>query len=349
MRVSRRSMPKAVAVAGFALCSGLSAKDEPEPVNPTASPAAVEVLRYIYEVRDQGKVLSAQHVYLQDDYDETRHIHKLTGKHPAIAEFDLLGFRESPEKKSKYIDFATKWSAAGGLVAVSWHETSPELQVLDEGGYATGTKKKMAQAVFDKVVTPGTELHGKWIEHVDHAAKWLGELQDAGIVVLWRPYHEMTGGWFWWGAKEPESFRRLWANTYERLTVHHKLNNLLWVWSAAKAGDNYTRYLSIDYVDIGGVDMYLGTRTDPQFVARAAMARKAARGKPYALTEVGCMPTLDILLNKTGFVWFEIWGKGWLDNEHWGKPKSNGPGNAPAWVKEIYAHPKVISREDLPF
>lgn len=320
--------------------------DQPKPINRNASPGVRSILNYLYEVKGSGQILSSQHIFLREDYNEVEHIKNLTGKYPAIIEFDLLNFNKSPKHKEQYLRFAKDWYRAGGLVAVSWHETSPELDVLDEGGYKYGTKKRMSQERFNEVLKNGTDLQNKWLEHLDLAAQWLGELQAAGVVVLWRPYHEMTGGWFWWGGKKAESFKSLWIMAYERLTIRHKLNNLIWVWSAAQVGD-YDAYLPIEHVDIAGIDMYRKNRNDIKFAHRASKIQQAAKGKPVALTEVGTIPTMDILINHTEFVWFTIWVRGWLDNEYYPEPKQNGPGNSPAWIKEAYAHPKVITRDRI--
>ncbi|WP_320040571.1 glycosyl hydrolase [uncultured Desulfobacter sp.] len=317
------------------------------PVNPNATPAMRSVLNYIYDVRGRGQILSAQYITPPANYNEAEHVRTLTGKLPAFVEFDFLSFHKMPERKEYFLNFAKAWYRAGGLVGVCWHETSPELAVLDEGGLKHGTRKKMSQEQFADTIKEGTELNRRWLEHLDQAARWLKELQKAGVVVLWRPYHEMTGGWFWWGAKEPKSFLSLWKKAYERLTKHHQLNNLIWVWSASSQSDDYEAYLPRDFVDIIGIDLYYSSRDNPKFAQRAAEIQRIAKGKPIALTEVGAIPTLDILINQTDFTYFTVWGKGWLDNEHYYKPRQNGPGNSPAWIREVYAHPQVISKDEI--
>lgn len=200
--------------------------------------------------------------------------------------------------------------------------------------------------MFEQVVTPGTQLHAKWLDHVDKAAVWLKELEQAGVVVFWRPYHEMTGAWFWWGAKQPETFHKLWVGLYERLTEHHGLNNLIWVWSAAQAGSEYEAYLPHDYVDITGVDIYQRSREAPEFAAKFQAIERAANGKPVALTEVGLLPLPRTLNEETEYVWFVLWGRGFLDQDHYGAPRDK-TGNRAEDVVELYKQPIVISRDEL--
>ena len=70
----------------------------------------------------------------------------------------------------------------------------------------------------------------RWMHELDILAAGLGELQDAGVVVLWRPFHEVNGDWFWWGGKKPETFIRVWRHMFDYFTKTKKLNNLLWVY-----------------------------------------------------------------------------------------------------------------------
>ena len=342
--MSRRIAILAVTLLPAILPLGLTAA--PQPVNSDAVTGARAVLEYLYSVRDSGHTLAGQHVYPATDYSELEHVRKLTGDYPAVAEFDLLGFHANPARKRLFFERIRRHAARGGLIGISWHETSPALATLDEGGYAHGTKMRMGQEDFEKVLTPGTELHRRWLEHLDLAAGWLKELRDDGIVVLWRPYHEMTGPWFWWGAKEPGSFRRLWTTMYDRFTNHHGLNNLLWVWSAAQAGDDFTAYCPLGHVDIGGVDIYQRQRTAPAFVELCRKADRASGDKPVALTEVGLLPEPETFVEETDCVWFVLWGRGFLDQEHY-RPPGDKEGNDPKNVQAFYAHPAVLTLGEM--
>ena len=67
------------------------------------------------------------------------------------------------------------------------------------------------------------------LRDMDAIAVQLQKFSDAGVPVLWRPLHEAEGGWFWWGAKGPEPFKKLWRLMYDRFTNVHHLHNLIWV------------------------------------------------------------------------------------------------------------------------
>jgi mannan endo-1,4-beta-mannosidase len=79
------------------------------------------------------------------------------------------------------------------------------------------------------VLANDTPEHKLWLADVDAIAKVLDNLRQRGVVVLFRPYHEMNRDYFWWGQKD--GYPQLWDALYDELVVRHKLDNLIWVWS----------------------------------------------------------------------------------------------------------------------
>jgi mannan endo-1,4-beta-mannosidase len=80
-------------------------------------------------------------------------------------------------------------------------------------------------------LTSGTEIHERWKSQVDVIAFFLKQLREAAVPVLWRPYHEMNGDWFWWGKKTDEiGYRKLYRMLFERLTYFHIISiTLAWM------------------------------------------------------------------------------------------------------------------------
>lgn len=64
---------------------------------------------------------------------------------------------------------------------------------------------------------------------LERKANLLEKIRDAHVPILWRPFHELNGNWFWWGKQGPENFKRLWKTMYDYLVNKRKLNNLIWV------------------------------------------------------------------------------------------------------------------------
>src|SRR5690606_553432 len=141
----------------------------------------------------------------------------------------------------------------------------------------------------------GTEIHERWKSQVDVVAWHLRQLRDAKVPVLWRPYHEMNGNWFWWGQKQgDDGYKKLWRMLYHRLVEVHGLNNLLWVFNGNEVRENrdaqgvdhgvhpYATYFpGLDLVDVLATDVYRNNFAKIDYDS----LRELARGKPIALGE----------------------------------------------------------------
>jgi len=148
---------------------------------------------------------------------------------------------------------------------------------------------------LDELFEKGTVANLLWIADLEHVASALQSLQKAGVVVLWRPFHEANGGWFWWGGSGgdssvgPDEFRRLWTELFNYLTYQKNLNNLLWVYAPTANGDSTSdrigkMYPGAELVDIVGLDWYVETPDDSIANAYQQLRRF---DKPMGLCEFG--------------------------------------------------------------
>ena len=96
---------------------------------------------------------------------------------------------------------AIEYARNGGLVTISAHLYNP-------ANPKRGGLRDKGVDTRDPALDPATRPISRWMEELDILAAGLKDLQDAGVVVLWRPFHEMNGDWFWWGGKDPEAFIR---------------------------------------------------------------------------------------------------------------------------------------------
>jgi mannan endo-1,4-beta-mannosidase len=181
---------------------------------------------------------------------------------------------------------------AGGLVTVGFSPANPWT-----GG--TYRDRSLGGASVADLLTPGTPANRRLMTILDTTADGLAELRDAGVVVLWRPYHEMNARLFWWSAGSadgwatPEEYVRLWRFTFEHFSVRRKLDNLLWVYAPNALGVEASPdlkptthfYPGTDLVDIVGLDYYSDTLADLN--AGGGYAALLRLDKPFALTEVG--------------------------------------------------------------
>jgi mannan endo-1,4-beta-mannosidase len=221
------------------------------PVNPNANSDARALLKYLGSI--YGKhILSGQQDQANLDWVTTN-----VGKSPAILGVDLMDYTESRISRgasSQDANHALAFAAKGGIVTFVWHWGAPTGLYDTEdhrwwsGFYTDATDFDIDTALADTMNANYTLL----IRDIDTIAVELKKLQDAGVPVLWRPLHEAEGAWFWWGAKGPEPCKKLWRILYERLTVHHGLNNLIWVWNSVRPA----WYPGDDVVDIVSADTY---------------------------------------------------------------------------------------------
>jgi mannan endo-1,4-beta-mannosidase len=179
------------------------------------------------------------------------------------------------------------------------------------------------------------------VSDIDIIAVWLKALKTANIPVLFRPLHEASGKWFWWGAKGPEPCKALWKLIFNRLTVTHGINNLIWVWTTDAKDDNLDWYPGDEYVDILGVDIYSQNGDFSSQILTFDKIREAFGGKKLVtLSENGVMPDPDNLIaDEAGWSWFMTWSGDFVRN-----PAVNPLSH---WQK-IMDHQYVLTRDEMP-
>jgi mannan endo-1,4-beta-mannosidase len=171
--------------------------------------------------------------------EEVDYIYKASGKRPALVGFD---FMHSTGKNSDGVwykayssatlSMATKLWEEGGIPAFCWHWKDP-LQ-NQEAFYTDSTTFDLTTAFTNSSCTAwnaNSAAYKAIIKDIDFISGLLKQLQDKGIAVLWRPLHEASGGWFWWGAKGATPCKALYKLMFERM-IENGLHNLIWVWTA---------------------------------------------------------------------------------------------------------------------
>ena len=258
-----------------------------------------DVLKYLTDLpkRSDKKVLCGQHAgdsqpqqnpfCAKSGYAKyVEELEHLTGKLVAIAGcgYDALSPSVQPLSNLLEVNAVVKahWNR-GGLVEIGAAAHNPWT-----GGQAND--HKLDGHRLSEALTPGTAANQRWMRQLDDFAAALADLQSAGVVVLWRPFHEFNGDWFWWGAaSNGQDYIDLWRHMHDYLTKTKKLHNLIWVWSGSRESGPWIQplmkyYPGDAYVDIVGIDMYYDT-LDPAAVK--AYQDLAKLGKPFALAEYG--------------------------------------------------------------
>ena len=287
-----------------------------QPVNKNASPEVKKLLKFFYSI-DGKYILAGQHNYNNDPDRFSDSAYAFTGKYPAVWGCDFI-WNGTTDNGQAVVDAAIKKNKEGSIVTLMWHEGRP----TDDPpyGWKESVQAKLTDAEWVELTTPGTRLYKRWLAQIDIIAGYLKQLQDAHVPVLWRPYHEMNGVWFWWGNKKgKEGIAKLWKMMYDRYTNHFKLNNLLWVWGANGVrdipGDEAYSYKDFypgsNYVDMLGADVYHADYEQRDYNELL----QVAKGKIIALTEVGSLPSDDVLKAQPKWVYFLVWSSWlWTDN-----------------------------------
>lgn len=276
------------------------------------------------------------------------------GKKPAIIGFDYIHLAYSPANWIDYGDITPVKSAweAGSIPAMTWHWNVP----TSEGGLPDSFNAQNDQFKASNVLVDGTWENSVALADVEKLAGYLTLLQDAGIPVLWRPFHEAAGdytwgAWFWWGNSGVDTTKQLWAWLHDKLTNEYGLNNLIWVWTVqtsdagniASISKMKEAYPGDELVDIVGTDLYVDSYSN-QFDQFEAVYNTVDGKKIVALTECGNLIEVDNALAE-GALWSYFMG--------WYEQDSNGPAfidwnTADEW-QTILNNPIVLNRGDLNF
>ena len=245
-------------------------------------------------------------------YEDGKSDVKLTvGDYPAVMGFELGGIEMGDAKNLDSVPFTRIHDELlahvkrGGVVTVSWHPRNP-MTTMPHGGldgqqWPEGSAWDVSDSTVVKNVLPGgkkAELFQTWIARVGDFLESLKDENDQPVPIIFRPWHENNGSWFWWGQKlcTDEEFKALW-NLLQDYLNERGFDNLLWSYSPNLDGGWTTerflqRYPGNDRVTLIGEDAYQwGTEeefveavnSDLTFLTQFAKDN----GKLLAMTECG--------------------------------------------------------------
>jgi len=294
-------------------------------------------------------IISGQYGDRGTEGPEFKAIKQATDKVPAMMGLDFIEYtpsRAAHGSVGKDIGYAIDFDSQGGIITFCWHWNAPEpyLYNTTEKPWWSGFYTKATNINLKKIMSGDDEEgYNLLIRDIDVIAEELKKLAEKDIPVLWRPLHEASGGWFWWGDSGPEPYIKLYRLLYERLTVHHELHNLIWVWN----GQNKEWYPGDDVVDIVGMDIYPGERVYSSQTPKFNDLNEWVPGKIIALTENGCLfdPELAVRDNAM-WSYFGTWEGEFvtLNNTYTLSEKYTEID----MVKKVYTHEKVITLDELP-
>lgn len=288
-------------------------------VNPNAQPEVQRVLDYLEENRGNRLILG-QHTQTMEQ-PELEHIHRITGKLPALCGFELLGYSPNirPEDSGEEcmtevvnargtLRKAWEWARLGGLITFTWHWFSP-LGGRDKSFFSENTDFSASRAAQS-----GTPENAAFLNDLDYMAGLLRPFSDEHIPILWRPFHEAEGSCFWWGREGAEPCKKLYRLMFERFTERHRLDNLIWVQNSPKV-ENYP---GDDVVDIISRDLYPPAHEHTDLAKEyAEISGSISTEKLAAVAEIGTIPDVPALIeHHVPWSWFMTWSGSFTTSEN---------------------------------
>ncbi len=317
--------------------------------DPMATDRAKGLMKYLTDMYGEY-IISGQYGDLGIHGSEFKAIKEATGKYPAMLGLDLIEYTPSRAANGSIgydVDYALVFDKKGGIVTFCWHWNAPEPYLINsdrspwwKGFYADSTTINL-----DKIMKgEDQEGYDLLVRDIDAIAVQLLRLQKADIPILWRPLHEASGGWFWWGASGAEAYIKLYQLLYDRLTNYHNLHNLIWVWN----GQNKDWYPGDEYVDIVGMDIYPGEKV---YTSQAAkfheLSEWQSSKKMIALTENSCLfdPELAVRDNAM-WSYFGTWEGDFVTVN--GTYTLSEQYTEADMLKKVYTSDRVITLDELP-
>ncbi len=354
-------------------------------LNPALDKGANELVKKLAEATSSGKFYYAHqdalvygHTWKVEDAANDSllrsDVKTVSGNHPGMVGFDLGGIELGNAANLDGVDFnlmrraAVKHSESGGIVTFSWHARNP----ITGGDSWDINSDKAVESVLE-----GGINHENFILWLSRAADFIASLKDSvgnTVPVIFRPWHENIGSWFWWGGNlcTPEQYKALYAMTRDYMAGERGLRNIVWAYSPNSEIDStqyFSRYPGDDYVEILGVDHYEyidrseSEKTEDEYMAAAnthymerleqdlkyMQAYATEHGKLVAVSETGFegIPYLrwwtDVLLptlEKYPVAYVLTWRNAWDKPEHYYAPY-DGSADADNF-REFSNNPKVL-------
>ena len=331
--------------------------------DPDATESAKSLMSYLVDTYGSHIISGQQEFYGTSREDEFEYIYKLSGEYPAIRGFDFGEtcplYAWDAGTSNRIISWAKE---KGGIATASWHINVPAVMndytLGQTMAFEKTTYSEKTDFVTANVLEEGTVEHDYFLLAVDNLAANLKKVQDAGVPLLFRPFHEAEGGggtdgkkaWFWWGKEGSEVYKKLYAYLYDLLTQKYGLHNLIWEFNSYTYENSKDWYPGDEYIDLVGYDKYNATdwttsTSKPNESAIASTFYSLAEwygedGKPIAMMENDTIPSLDNLQSeKAAWLYFCPWYGDHLMSTNFNNPDT---------VKEMYQSDYCITLDELP-
>jgi mannan endo-1,4-beta-mannosidase len=320
--------------AVIGLACGLGATYSPQSAEAFQPSTRAAVIQYLNSITG-ANIVSGQHnkePASQPGY-YTQQVKDVTGQYPGLWGGDLFFTATDAANRQRVVDQAiTEWRN-GSLVTLAWHVCPPTGP--STCNFEGGVKSNISNAQFDQIITGGTALNNTWRQRMAEVVPYLRQLRDAGVPVLFRPFHEMNETWNWWGGRPGVNGSSKIFQQMKDYFDAQGLTNLIWVWNVQdNPNANWSSYYpGSSYVDVVSLDVWY--KSYPS-ASDYSQIQSIAPGKPIAIAEMGKVPTAALLESQTRWSYFMVWSEQLRGN------------NTNAEIQAAYFHPRVLNQGEIP-
>jgi hypothetical protein len=297
-----------------------------------------------------------------------------TGKYPALVGFDFLFATGAKANDAWYKDYtqmaldAAKdlWNQ-GGIPAFTWHWKDPSDKIdafyTKSGNANEYTDFDFTQGFTDPACTSNctwnteSETYKQVVGDIDEIADMFLKLQEAGVAAIFRPLHEASGKWFWWGTKGGAAFQALYNLVYDEMVDVKGVKNLVWVWNPEYAKDTDWNPGASKY-DIISLDIYEAWDYSSKYTtAYTELTTNYGTDKMLAISENGPIPDMSVMKEGNSvwawwMSWYQTWDGNFLDQTvdavwkaNMDSPCTISLGDMPGWDKYTLSNTPVADCE----
>lgn len=306
------------------------------PVDPMATEGAKKLYSFLYANFGKktisgmmtGDMTSANGNITQ--HDDVKAVYQASGKYPALVGFDFMNATKTGDGWS--VDY-TKASVRlakdlwkrGGIPNFTWHWRDPSRKTWEF--YSDKNNMKITDALnADGSWNTSSTLYRNIITDIDVVANYFLELQKEGVACIFRPLHEASGGWFWWGREGAVPFVKLYHLLFNEMVNVKGVHNIIWVWNAGEHDADWNP--GDEYYDVVSADIYNPSYDYSSCYVMFDKLKVLTEGKKIiALSENGPIPDMEKEIDEDTvwswwMPWYQTWGGGFVNQtskEQWTK------------------------------
>ena len=299
------------------------------PVDAKASDAAKKVYTFLYNNFGKKTISGVMTGDMETaNGDVTQHadvkaVYQASGKYPALVGFDFMNATGLNEADAWYKDYTAKSIALakdlfrrGGLPAFTWHWRDPSRKTgefYSNDQVKTPCTVKISDAMnADGSWNTSSALYKNIVKDIHTVADYFLDLQGVGVACIFRPLHEASGGWFWWGTDGGANYAKLYQLIVSEMVSVKGVHNVIWVWNPCKV-DDADWNPGDDRYDVVSIDIYNNDFDySSNYVAFDKLKTLTAGKKIIALSENGPIPDIDKeFAEEAVWSWWMPWYQTW--------------------------------------